>query len=66
LLLTRDRECVLEMLFRFRRIWFWRQQRDFACVRLTSASHHLSWVVSTAVIASLMQRQASLNWPSSA
>ena len=34
--------------------------------RLTSASDHLSLVVSTAVIASPMQRQASSNWPSSA
>src|SRR5271166_5159501 len=34
--------------------------------RLTSASNHVSLVVSTAVIASPMQRQASSNWPSSA
>src|SRR3974377_222805 len=35
-------------------------------VRWMSASHHFSLVVSTAVIASPMQRQASSNWPSSA
>ena len=35
-------------------------------MRWISASHHLSLVVSTAVIASPMQRQASSNWPSSA
>src|SRR5271166_96763 len=35
-------------------------------MRWTSASHHVSLVVSTAVIASPMQRQASSNWPSSA
>ena len=34
-------------------------------VRLTSASHHLSLVVSTAVVASTMHRQASSSWPSS-
>src|SRR6516164_10581194 len=34
--------------------------------RFISASHHLSLVVSIVVIASLMQRQASLSWPSSA
>src|SRR6202043_964063 len=34
--------------------------------RWTSASHHFSLVVSTAVIASPMQRQASSNCPSSA
>src|SRR5262245_16566651 len=33
---------------------------------LISASYHRSLVVSTAVIASPMQRQASSNWPSSA
>src|SRR6516162_2645656 len=35
-------------------------------MRLTSASHHLSLAVSTAAIASPMQRQASSNWPISA
>src|SRR5262249_36352598 len=35
-------------------------------MRLISASYHRSLVVSTAVIASPMQRQASSNWPSSA
>src|SRR6516162_8585371 len=35
-------------------------------MRLTSASYHRSFVVSTAAIASPMQRQASSNWPSSA
>src|SRR3954453_16440086 len=35
-------------------------------MRLTSASHHLSLAVSTAAIASPMQRQASSNWPSPA
>src|SRR5262249_33278040 len=35
-------------------------------MRLISASHHRSLVVSTSVIASPMQRQASSNWPSSA
>src|SRR5215831_12673307 len=34
-------------------------------MRWTSASHQLSFVVSTAVIASPMQRHASSNWPSS-
>src|SRR5215212_3418621 len=35
-------------------------------MRLISAWYHRSFVVSTAVIASQMQRQASLYWPSSA
>src|SRR6516162_7722275 len=35
-------------------------------MRLISASYHRSFVVSTAIIASPMQRQASSNWPSSA
>ena len=35
-------------------------------MRWMSASHHFSLVVSTAVIASPMQRQASSNWPRSA
>src|SRR5262245_2845616 len=35
-------------------------------MRLISASNHRSFVVSTAVVASQMQRQASSNWPSSA
>src|SRR6516164_4656427 len=35
-------------------------------MRLISASYHRSLVVSTAVIASPMQRQASSSWPSSA
>src|SRR5262245_46020586 len=35
-------------------------------VRSISAPYHRSFVVSTAVIASLMQRQASSNWSSSA
>src|SRR4029434_8936855 len=34
-------------------------------MRLISASYHRSFVVSTADIASQMQRQASLYWPSS-
>src|ERR1700688_4158482 len=34
-------------------------------MRWISASHHLSLVVSTAVIASSMQRQASSYWPRS-
>src|SRR5215470_19263060 len=42
---------------------------DFSAIspamRLISASHHLSFAVSTAVIASPMQRQASSNWPRS-
>src|SRR5208282_670902 len=43
---------------------------DFSAIspamRWMPASHHVSLVVSTAVIASPMQRQASSNWPSSA
>ena len=35
-------------------------------MRWTSASHHLSFVFSTAAIASPTQRQASPNWSSSA
>src|SRR5215471_2877431 len=35
-------------------------------IRLISASYHRSFVVSTALIASEMPRQASSNWPSSA
>src|SRR5262245_42689092 len=35
-------------------------------MRWISASYHRSFVVSTAVIASVMQRQASSNWSSSA
>ena len=35
-------------------------------MRLTSASNHLSFAVSTMLIASPMQRQASSSWPSSA
>ena len=34
--------------------------------RLMSASHHLSLVVSTVIIASSVERQASSNWPTSA
>ena len=67
LLLTRDRERALEIGFRFRRIRLAATCSAISpAMRLTSASHHLSLVVSTAVIASPMQRQASSNWPSSA
>jgi hypothetical protein len=55
------------MPFFFRRIRLRRLQRDFTGNAIeTSASNHFSLVVSIEVVASPIQRQASLNWPSSA
>ena len=55
LLLARDRECVLEIGFRFGRSSAQATSSAISpALRMTSASHHLSLVVSTAVIASPM------------
>jgi hypothetical protein len=62
----RNRERALETRFRFRRIRLWRQQRDFAGHAMDLGLPQSFWVVSTVVIASPMQRQASSNLPSSA
>ena len=66
LLLTRDSERTLEICLRFRSVRLGDIKSDFAGNAIISASNHVSLVVSTAVIASPMQRQASSNWPSSA
>ena len=67
LLLARDRERTLEIRFRFRRIRLAATSARFRrpCDGFRPRTI-VSLVVSTAVIASPMQRQASSNWPSSA
>jgi hypothetical protein len=55
LLRTRNRERTLEMRLGLGRVWLWRLERDFS--GLTSASNHLSPVVSTALIASPMPKR---------
>src|SRR5262249_34834826 len=61
LLLTRNRERTLEIRLRFGGISSGDLSAISRAVRRTSASHHISFVVSTAVIASPIDRQASSN-----
>ena len=66
LLLTRDCERALEISLRFRGSRSGDLSAISPAMRLTSASNHLSLVVSIMLIASSMHRQASSSWPSSA
>ena len=66
LLLAGEGESALEIRFRFGSVRFGRIRAISPAMRLISASNHLSFVVSAAVIASPIQRQASSSFPSSA
>ena len=65
LLLTRDSERARKISFSFLGIRLRRLERDFAGVRLTSASHQRSYLLAINVIASSMQCQALSSSPRS-
>jgi hypothetical protein len=60
LLCARKAQGMLEIRLRFRHVPLRRLERDFTGNAMRLASHHLSLVACIAVIASSMQRQASV------